>query len=95
MKFLLDYDFTEEEINAFSSNIPPLLFEHIVNSYQLVFKNIDFLKNLGILNYKEVFIKFYDMFLMDNSNFMTIFNNYEREDLIDKINANADIVEFL
>lgn len=95
MKFLLDYGFTEDEIVAFSANIPPLLLEHILNSYKLVSKNIESLKDLGIDNVKEVFAKFYDMFLMDNSNFMNIFNGYERDDLVDKINNNVDIVEFL
>ncbi len=95
MNFLIDYGFVEKEIEGFSSNIPPLLYEQILNFYKLVSQNIEFLKNLGITNYKEVFMKFYDMFLMDSSNFMNIFNNYEREDLVEKINANADIVEFL
>lgn len=95
MKFLLEYGFNEEEIQTFCANIPPLLHEQLLNSYKLVSQNLDFLKSLGVTNYKEVFEKFYDMFLMDNSNFITIFNNYEREDLLDKINTNADIVEFL
>ena len=82
-------------INDFSANIPPLLQEQILNSYKLVSQNIEFLKNLGVSTYKEIFLKFYDMFLMDTSNFATIFNNYEREDLLEKINANMEIVEFL
>lgn len=95
MNFLLDYGFNDEEIKVFSQDIPPLLHEQLLNSYKLVSQNIEFLKSLGIENVKSVFVKFYDMFLMDNSNFMTIFNNYEREDLVEKINANPDIVEFL
>ena len=95
MSFLLDYDFNDEEIKVFSANIPPLLHEQMLNNYKLITKNIDSLKDLGVTNYKEVFIKFYDMFLLDNSNFMNIFNKYERDDLVGKINDNADIVEFL
>lgn len=95
MSFLLGYDFNEEEIEVFSVNVPSLLLEQITNSYRLVSQNIEFLKGLGIENYKEVFMKFYDMFLLDSSNFMNIFNSYEREDLVEKINNNADIVEFL
>ena len=95
MNFLLDYDFNQEEIKAFAANIPPLLHEQILNSYRLVSENIESLKKMGVTNFKEVFIKFYDMFLLDNSNFMNIFNKYEREDLIEKINSDADIVEFL
>ena len=73
MKFLLDYDFSDKEIQELSANIPPLLVESIFNSYRLVSKNLDSLKELGIQNSKEIFTKFYDMFLMDNSNFMNIF----------------------
>ncbi len=95
MKFLLDYDFSDKEIQELSANIPPLLVESIFNSYRLVSKNLDSLKELGIQNSKEIFTKFYDMFLMDNSNFMNIFNKYDREDLVEKIKKNPDIVEFL
>ena len=95
MNFLLNYDFAEEEIKVFSANIPPVLHEHLVNHYPLVMENINALKNMGIVNYKEIFIKFYDMFLLDPSNFINIFNKYDKEDLVEKINSNADIVEFL
>ena len=95
MKFLLDYNFTDEEIENLSGNIPPLLLEGIFNSYRLVSKNLDYIKDMGVRNYKEVFTKFYDMFLMDNSNFKNIFAKYDKSDLVDKIEANADIIEFL
>ena len=52
-------------------------------------------KEMGVHNFKEIFVKFYDMFLMDNSNFMNVFNKYDREDLVEKLERNADIVEFL
>ncbi len=95
MNFLLNYGFNENEIQSFSKNIPPLLYEQLLNSYKLVSQNIESLNHLGILNTKEVFFKFYDMFLMDNSNFMNIFNKYEIQDLIEKINNNVEIIEFL
>lgn len=95
MKFLLDYNFTQDEIEKFGKNIPPVLLESIFNSYRLVSQNLDSLKEMGVTNYKEIFIKFYDMFLMDNSNFMNVFNKYDREDLVEKLKKNSDIVEFL
>ena len=95
MKFLIDYNFSETEIKDFSANIPPVLLDQLTSSYRLVAENIDSLKKLGVHNYKEIFIKFYDMFLMDNSNFMSVFNKYDLEDLVEKLEKNADIVEFL
>lgn len=95
MKFLLDYGFSDQEVEEFSENVPAKLLECIFNSYRLVAKNLDSLKEMGITNYKEIFKKYYDMFLIDNSNFMNIFNKYDREDLVDKLIKNPDILEFL
>lgn len=95
MKFLMEFDFTNEEIDDFSANVPPLLLEKILNSYQLLSKNIASLKEMGIQNYKVIFLQFYDMFLMDNSNFINIFNKYDTADLVEKIKQNYEIVEFL
>ncbi len=95
MKFLLDYDFTEKEIDYFVADIPPLLLNMMIENYRLVLQNLDYLKDMGVHNYKDVFKKFYDMFLMDNSNFVNIFDKYDCNDLVVKIENNVDIVEFL
>lgn len=95
MKFLLDYDFTEKEIDNFIKDIPPLLLDHLNDNHRLVLQNLDYLKDMGVHKFKDVFIKYYDMFLMDNSNFVNIFNKYEASDLVSKIDNNIEIVEFL
>ncbi len=58
-------------------------------------KNIHYLKNLGIENIDELFEKYYYMFAIDESKFISIFDKYEKEDLIDKLNKNSSIIEFL
>ena len=50
---------------------------------------------MKILNYQEVFLEYYDMFLLDHSNFVEIFAKYEPEDLIEKIKKNIKVVEYL
>lgn len=95
MKYLVEYGFTDEEINQFVVDVPPMLLEALMNSYKVVSKNIIALRDLGVTNYKDIFLKFYDMFLMDNSNFVNIFNKYDQEDLVEKLEKNMDIVEFL
>ena len=35
------------------------------------------------------------MFLMDNSNFIEVFAKYDRDDLIEKLEKNMAIIEFL
>lgn len=95
MKFLEKYDFNKEDIDALVSNSPKKLLDAIKEHKKLVGSNINYLKELGVKNYKEIFLQFYDMFLMDNSNFIEVFSKYDREDLIDKLEKNISIVEYL
>jgi len=95
MKFLEKLNFSKDEIAEILENTPEKLLELIIAQKKLVSENISFLKELGVTNYQEIFIRYYDMFLMDNSNFMNVFNKYDREDLVEKLEKNSDIVEFL
>lgn len=95
MKFLDKLGFKKEEIEDFVSNTPDMVVTKIKESQKLVTANIMFLKELGVQNYKEIFSEYYDMFLMDNSNFIGVFNKYDRDDLIDKLEKNISIVEYL
>ena len=82
----------EELIN---NTIPESLRTDIINNKDLINTNITFLKDLGVTNYEEVFKKYYPMFLMDASNFKAIFNKYDHNDLLEKINKNMAIIEHL
>lgn len=85
-------NFIEEEI---SSTISSELRQDLENNQDLVKANIDYLKELGIEKYQEIFKNYYPMFLMDNSNFKEIFNKYDLSDLIEKIDKNIAIIEHL
>lgn len=95
MKFLESYDFTKEEISSFTKNVPTNVVDLLKEQKKQVKSNLDYLKELGIVNYKDVFKNFYEMFLIDDSNFRKIFEKYDRDDLIDKIAKNINIVEYL
>ena len=95
MKFLDKLGFTKQEITEIENNTPELMIKKIKEQQKLVTANIMFLKELGVTNYKRVFISYYEMFLMDNSNFIQIFNQYDRDDLIDKIQKDISVVEYL
>ncbi len=95
MKFLEKYDFNKEEIAEFLNNSPKKLIDAIKKSKKLVSANIDYLKELGVTNYQQIFLEYYDMFLMDHSNFVEVFSKYEPEDLIEKLQKNIKVVEYL
>lgn len=95
MKFLEKIGFSKDDISFLEENTPEKLLDLIKEQKKLVTENITYLKDLGVTNYQDIFLKFYDMFLMDNSNFIAIFSKYEKEDLIAKLKKNINIVEFL
>ena len=85
-------NFIEEDIESI---IPDELRNDLNDNADLVKANLNYLKELGIDNYKDIFKTYYPIFLMDLSNFQEIFNKYDISDLIDKINKNMAIIEHL
>lgn len=87
--------FSEDEIKEYNELTPEEIKKFIEDNSSLVSNNIRFLKDLGIITYKEIFINYPDMFLMDVSNFEEIFTKYEKEELVNKLNTNYKIVKML
>lgn len=83
------------DYNEMIMNLPESIKEDFVNNQNLVEENMNYLKDLGVKEYIEIFNSYYPMFLMDNSKFMGIFNKYDKSDLLDKISKNITIVEHL
>ena len=75
--------FDNDDLNIINENI------------ETVYTNISFLKNLGVSNYQDAFLRFYNMFLIEPSSFEEIFQKYDKEDLIAKLEKNVAIMEHL
>ena len=95
MEYLEDLGINSEMIDELKDNTPEKLLELLEANKKLVSANVNYLKDLGIDKYPEILVRYPDMFLMDNSNFKYVFAKYEVNDLIEKINKNVGIVEFL
>ncbi|HIU11296.1 MAG TPA: hypothetical protein IAB65_01210 [Candidatus Onthocola stercorigallinarum] len=95
MKFLEKYGFDNDEIQEALDNTPQKLQDQINKHLELVEENLKFIQGLGIDTYKEIFINYPELFLMDSSNFSEKFNQYETDDLIARLNANFKLVEYL
>ena len=95
MEYLKDFGFNDEDIRYLEDNVTSLFREELSKDKELVSKNISYLMDLGVHNYKDIFMEYYDMFLMDPSDFTNVFNKYDKEDLIDKLEKNMTIVEHL
>ncbi len=95
MMYLLDYEFNQQEINDFKAMNKMFLIEKLEEYKDLAEENIKYLKDLGVLNYKDIFKRHAEIFLMDVDAFAKMFEKYDREDLIEKLKTNPDIIEIL
>ena len=95
MKYLEELNFSPDAIAEILDDTPDKILALLEEQKKLVSENINYLRDLGVKNYQEIFIRYYDMFLLDNSNFKDIFEKYDPEDLVAKLEKNINIVEFL
>lgn len=95
MKFLEKFGFKKEDIEALKENSTSILIKELEAQKKLVSKNLEYLRDMGVTNLIDIFIRYHDMFLMDNSNFIEIFNKYDQKDLVSKLAQNVQIMEYL
>jgi len=95
MDYLEKIGFTSDDINVIKKSTTSVIFNLLSEQKRVVNANITYLKKLGVNNYKDIFIKYPDLFLIDNSNFVEIFEKYDKEDLINKLEENIDVFVYL
>ena len=93
--YLKELGFNEEIINSMCENIPALAVEKLIENEETVTTNINYLIELGVTNYVDAFVRFYNMFLIDTQTFDEVFSKYDREDLVAKLEKNVAIMEYL
>lgn len=95
MNYLKELGFSDEIVNSMTENIPKQTQDLLTKEEKKVTDNINYLKELGVENYVDAFVRFYNMFLLDTDEFDEIFSKYDREDLVIKLAKNVAIMEYL
>lgn len=95
MEYLEKYGFGKEDIDKLLYTTPKKIVSALKKSQELVETNLSYLKDLGINTYVDIFVNFPDMFFMDHSNFREMLDKYEKDSLVEKLNANFRLIEFL
>lgn len=95
MNYLSELDFTIEEVNTLKEKATSLVLEELSKNKNLVKRNLLFLKNYGVINYKNIFIDFPEIFLKEPSLFDEMFLKYRKEDLIYQLRGNTQLVLYL
>jgi len=76
MMYLKELGFSDEIIDLLNKNLPELAIASLEKEEKVVTANINYLKDLGVHNYVDAFVNFYNMFLIDNETFDEIFYKY-------------------
>ena len=95
MEYLFDLGFTLEEINKIKSNCEKKDIDKLQFFSRLISTNYTHLKGYGIKNIKDCFINHTNMFFMNPDKFRSIFNKYDRADLVRCIEKNDAVLEKL
>ena len=90
--YLNKYGFNSNELFG---SIPYAMLKALKENKKVVSANLEYLIKLGVKNYQEIFNAYYELFLMDPSSFEEIFNKYDQEDLVSKLEKNVGILEYL
>ena len=73
--FIKDLGLDDEHIKEVKAIFDSETLNIINENIETVYTNISFLKNLGVSNYQDAFLRFYNMFLIEPSSFEEIFQN--------------------
>lgn len=95
MEYLFDLGFSLEEVNMIRNKYGQEDRDKIEFFSRLIKENYNYLKSYGINNIKVCFINHVKMFFMNPDKFRSIFNKYDRADLVRCIEKNDAVLEKL
>lgn len=92
MNYLNELGFNQEEINEIINKNHSLVVDKLEKKEKLIRLNITFLRDLGVTNFKEIFVNYAEFFLKEPTIFKETFLKYDREDLVAKLLKNMAII---
>ncbi len=95
MNYLKELDFTDEEISSMNNTLDSNTLESIMFFPEIIKINFNFLKDLGVKNYKQIFMEHTHMFLLNPDRFKAIFDKYDTSDLVRCLEKNGNVIEKL
>lgn len=95
MNYLKDLGLTEDEITIMNGTLDAGVIESTSFFPTIIEVNYNFLKEIGISNYKDIFMKHTHMFLLNPDRFKAIFDKYDHADLIRCLEKNGAVIEKL
>lgn len=93
MDYLNNFGLDTNDINTIKENVSDDVFSDLTAFRKIVEKNIEFLKEFGVTNFKDVVIKYPEIFLRDAESFRNVFTKFDKDDLISKVEKNPAVIK--
>ena len=86
---------SEEELNKLFQMIPVEIKDLIIKKERLIVSNLEYLKEINVTSFKEIFLNYPEIFLQEISIFRDFFQKFNTSDLINRLNNDISIIETL
>ena len=93
MSFLYRYGFSDEEINSLKETLNKDLYSDMTFLKKIVSSNIEYLRDFGVTNYSQVFVKYPDIFMRDPESFKNVLTKFDKDDLIETVLKNPAVIK--
>lgn len=93
MKYLYDFGLNDGDIETLKTNASDEVYSDLSFFAKLVEKNLNYLKDFGVTNYKDIVLKYPEIFIRDEESFVNIFTKFDKDDLINKVTKNPAVIK--
>ena len=93
MNFLYKYGFNDDEIESLKETLSKDMYSDMAFLKTIVSANLDYLKDFGVTNYSQVFVKYPEIFMRDMESFKNVLGKFDKEDLIAKVLKNPAVIK--
>lgn len=97
MKFLLDYGYSEEDINQIINNNDSYIIKNIELNKDNVIKVVNYLKSIEVSDevIKDLFLYQIGMFFRTKEEIEGVFDEYEVESILKSLNYDVNTVDLI
>ena len=93
MEYLKNFAFNDSDLESLKTSASDEVYSDLSLFSKLVEKNITYLKDFGVTNYKDIVLKYPEIFIRDEESFVNIFTKFDKDDLISKVTKNPAVIK--
>ena len=93
MKYLYNFGLDDADIEEIKKNVTDDVFSDLSLFSKIVQNNIIYMRDFGVTNYRQIIVRYPEIFLRDLESFTNIFSKFDKDDLIAKVTKNPAVMK--